>query len=58
MVGPIKNPIIPITPTRAIATDDAIPGVCDAAKIIAGNIGPRPKPAKAKPISTMMRDRS
>ena len=53
-VGPKKKPAIPITPTREIATAGATPGVWLAAKINAGNIGPIPNPAAAKPIFTIM----
>ena len=40
-----------------MATDEAIPGTSEAAKMYAGNIGPIPIPAHAKPILTMMRAR-
>ena len=53
IVGPKKNPAMPITPTREIATAGAIPGIFVAAKIKAGNMGPIPKPAATKPIFTI-----
>ena len=54
-VGPKKNPAIPITPTREIATAGAIPGVLLAARINAGNIGPIPKPAAINPMFTIIK---